>query len=403
MQDPGLAKKWSFWLPAAGLLVGIGLVVISVAAHNAFLGRHELAIEGRHLRLAHRIEGELREMGEDSAEEILTRGLEGEEDFVSGLILGAEGDADRVSVGDCGGSATLEVELFLGRGWASGQRGPGIWGGGPRGAQSRGRRTLEIYAPPAALRLSAAEAWLLPSAIAAAILITGLSILGGVLLERQRYEAEREAQRRRLEGLGRAGAGLAHQLRTPLATIKGSCQLLMEDSDAPCGRRFEAVLEQSERMERLVEDLLDYARPPSPEKRTLLLNELLLEIGDRDSRVRNSVEEELSVQADPDHLRQVLDNLLDNAIELSDGEVEVSARRVGSEVEIRVADRGPGPGEDPEHLFEPYVTGRANGVGLGLPIARALTEANGGSVVLAARDGGGTEAFILLSEGGDTP
>ena len=61
-----------------------------------------------------------------------------------------------------------------------------------------------------------------------------------------------------------------------------------------------------------------------------------------------------------------------------------------------VRDRGVGPGEDPEHLFEPYVSGRASGTGLGLPIARTLAEANGGTLRLSERAGGGCEAALTL-------
>ena len=270
--------------------------------------------------------------------------------------------------------------------------------------RGRGRYTLEIAvsrgagAPPLAAQL------ILPVAAVAGIVLVSLALLAGRLLERQRLEVLEAAQRRRMEELGRAGAGLAHQLRTPLATIKGSCQIVAENlADAGAPRRLEAALEQVSRMERMLGQLLDFARPPQAEPQRITMDLVLEELGGRWDRVVTSVETGCVAFADPEHLVQIVENLVTNALAVSpeDGTVEIEAgMRLGRAV-VTVSDRGPGPPGDPETLFQPYVTHRAEGSGLGLPIARNLAEANGGKLLLRPREGGGTQAVLELPSGGE--
>jgi signal transduction histidine kinase len=216
---------------------------------------------------------------------------------------------------------------------------------------------------------------------------------------RQRSEALREAQRRRLEALARAGAGLAHQLRTPLATIKGSCQLMGEQLEqSPQRARLQAAISQADRMERMLGMLLDFARPPAPQPRPVEVRAMLQEVTAHRSRVQLGRIDNAVASADPEHLTQIVDNLVNNAEAFSpSGEmVEVAAALERNRVEIIVADRGPGPGPDPEEHFQPYITTRADGTGLGLAIARTLAEANDGDLILQPRKGGGCEAVLSL-------
>lgn len=397
MGSEGSPHRWDLWLTGAALAVALALVMLAAAADRAFEGRHALALEGRILGLAHRVEAELREAGPPAAEEILARALDEE---ATGLVVGlalvaANGVQFEVGASQpqpAAGAVTRDVNLFLGRVWRMATPGPGI-GGHP------GRRTLRITADPSALAQPTNERLLLPATALVGAGLVALSLLGGRLLMRRERAERGAAQRRRLEGLARAGAGLAHQLRTPLATIKGSCQLLLESAGGEAGeRRLRGALEQSERMERLLGQLLDYARPPDPEPGSVELEAVARELEARDPRVTVELAAGLTARVDPEHLWQILDNLLANALAAgADGSaVEVSAAARGQRVELRIGDRGPGPGDDPESLFEPYLTRRADGTGLGLPIARALAEANGGTLVLAARAGGGAEAILSL-------
>jgi len=239
----------------------------------------------------------------------------------------------------------------------------------------------------------------MPVVVLTAAALVALSLIGGRLLVRRQRETLEQAERQLLEGLALAGAGLAHQLRTPLATIKGSCQLLLEqegDTGAPALQR---ILEQAVRMDHLLGDLLDYARPTLAEARPVRVAELAAELAATNARLQVEADESLEAVVDPEHLRQIVSNLVDNACEAApDGTpVELAARADDGAVEITVADRGPGPGADPERMFEPYVTGRASGTGLGLPIARSLARANGGELTLAPRPGGGAIARLRLT------
>lgn len=375
-------RRPDVWLPVAGMVVASGLIVLGAAAARAAADRHALALEGRTLRLAQRVERELREGGPEAAEEVLGRRL-ASGDLAAGLALLDFAGNSLVEVGELPADGARDVELHLGRAWHLGSL--------------PGRRVLRIAVAPAALGRAASERLLLPVTVFSGLLLAALAALGGRLLARQQREQRNVATRRRLEGLARAGAGLAHQLRTPLATIKGSCQLLLEDEPAGGGRkRLEAAVSQAQRMETMLQQLLDYARPPDAEPAVVDLEAAARELVAFDAeRVRSRVAG-LEARVDPEHLREILSNLVDNALRASENGVEIDAQADGRFVELRVTDRGPGPGDDPESLFEPYVTRRADGTGLGLPIARALAEANGGRLDLVARPGGGTAANLRL-------
>lgn len=400
MPPPSSRLRWDVWLPLAAVLVAASLLALGVTAGRALRESRALALEGVVTRQAHEVERELREGGPAEARAILERSLANGSSTVAGLALVSPGGAVDAQAGSLAGTIH-ETDLFLGPGWRMGS--PGRMGG--QGFQG-GRRTLRVALSSGgaggAGRASFVERMVAPAAAGAGVLVIALAVLGGRLLARQREELDREAVRRRLEGLGRAGAGLAHQLRNPLATLKGSLQLLLESPPPESEKRLRAALGQAVRMEALIGQLLDYARPPRAEPQDLELGPFLAELAGRDARVRVEAGGAPAARVDPEHLRQIVINLLENARAVSpDGSVlEVTASGRDHRVEIVVADRGPGPGEDPEHLFEAYVTGRADGTGLGLPLSRALAEANEGSLVLRPRPGGGALAVLTLPRGG---
>ena len=401
--------RWDLLLPTVATLIGSLMVALAFLSVFAFRQRDALALDGRIFGLAHEAELRLRESGRDAASDILEEILKDGQPEILGLRLA---DPEGATLATAGSEATelarRSVDVFVGPGLRGGpgpggpptdfaMRGPGWRSGG------RGRLVLDLLLDPVAESPPVVVRLLIPASVTAALGLIGLAVLGGRLLVRQRFEAQREAQRRRLEALARAGAGLAHQLRTPLATIKGSCQLIGEQlGQSPLAARLETSVEQADRMERMLGMLLDFARPPTPQIEAVALAPLLNELATRRPTLKITRVEDIAVSADPEHLAQILDNLLDNAEAFSpDGEfIEVTAVPHRGEVRVIVADRGTGPGPYPEELFQPYFTTRADGTGLGLAIARNLAEANHGSLMLRLRSGGGSEAILILEQAG---
>ncbi len=217
----------------------------------------------------------------------------------------------------------------------------------------------------------------------------------------------REMELQHLAHLGQMSAVLAHEIRNPLGTIKGFVQLTVEQAGEVAAGLLEPVLEEVKRLEKLVEDLLLYGRPRTPEKRTCSWPELAAkveahardQIGGRTVRfVADGNLTEFST--DPDILEQVLLNLVRNSLEAVQGgeeaETRLSAESLpGGAIRIRVSDNGPGlPAEVSAKLFEPFTTTKSNGTGLGLSIVRKLTEALGGTVVIHSSAPKGTCAEL---------
>jgi two-component system, NtrC family, sensor histidine kinase PilS len=227
---------------------------------------------------------------------------------------------------------------------------------------------------------------------------------------------EMEAQLRRSERLGAVGqlaAGLAHEIRNPLGALSGAIELLASDwssADSDARRLFRIVTRETERLNRLVSDFLDYARTrPGASQPVFLapiLEELAKLVAEDSSRavdVRVEAPAELAVLGDPDRLRQVLWNLVLNAIEAEprDGVVQVTVRARddgdADRVEVVVADRGAGIAPDAlERIFEPFFTTKPRGTGLGLATVHRLVEDGGGTLSVCSEVGQGTEVSVLL-------
>ncbi len=217
----------------------------------------------------------------------------------------------------------------------------------------------------------------------------------------------------RLATLGQVAAGIAHEIRNPLVGIGSTTSLLLDDIDPGDGRRadLEVILQETKRLDRIVNQIIDYARPREivalgfdmvqlVHEVTKLLDEPLVR---KQSTIRLSAPAgAYTVQADRDQLKQVLLNIIQNAIEATPPghPITVSlaqlAHGVESGLEIVVTDRGSGisPAHLP-HVFEPFFTsGKPRGTGLGLAICRNILDAHGGDMTLESRLGGGTTVRI---------
>ncbi|MBI3447243.1 MAG: sensor histidine kinase, partial [Magnetospirillum sp.] len=188
------------------------------------------------------------------------------------------------------------------------------------------------------------------------------------------------AERQRLAELGALAATIAHDIRNPMNIIA------MAVADAEPGTKGE-VKTQLARMEALVRDLLDYAKPWRIE--TLEID-LVAAIAEADRTVELDIPPELTVTANPSRLRQALVNLLDNA-KAAGGRVLVMAERQPDAVMIHVCDDGPGiPDDIRASLFQPFISRSPGGTGLGLAVVAKVMAAHGGSVTLSERPGWST-------------
>lgn len=243
----------------------------------------------------------------------------------------------------------------------------------------------------------------------------------GVALERARLDVQvRDAQVESEASELRAAlfSSVTHDLRTPLASIKAGVTSLL-DAEAKLGPERErellrTILEETDRLNRLVGNLLELARMRSgalvPTKQLVALDEILGGVLSRmrgtiaGITVRTVIRPDLpDVDADPVQIDQVLTNILENAARFSPpgGEVLISLATWQRSVQVRVADHGPGiPPEERERVFDAFYRRDAGagrgGTGLGLAIARAVVLAHGGKIWAEGAPGGGTAIVLEL-------
>jgi two-component system sensor histidine kinase PilS (NtrC family) len=232
-----------------------------------------------------------------------------------------------------------------------------------------------------------------------------------VLVLEDQSQAEQAAQRLKLAALGRLTANIAHEIRNPLSAISHAAQLLQEDVHDPAQARLTAIIENNaRRLDRLVEEVLtlnrrDRLNPVSFDAVSLaaLIDELRQTEEIPPDAVIVSMPDPLRFQFDPDHLRQIVWNLLRNAWRYSRkqaGSIRFNAQMPGNSMQLEIADDGPGVApEQRGKLFEPFCTTDAQGTGLGLFLARELAEAN--HATLAYVPGAGGARFRLSLCGGE--
>ncbi|MGB9716386.1 MAG: ATP-binding protein [Thermodesulfovibrionales bacterium] len=229
------------------------------------------------------------------------------------------------------------------------------------------------------------------------------------LTELKRYEAEAK-RKEKLAAIGELSSNIAHEIRNPLASLKGSIEMLKDGTVPPDNRKrlMDIALKEMERLNRIITDFLTYSRPSPPEFQRFELHSIL----DETTELLENVEQNkgnisiikkyngrLEVNADPQKLRQVFWNLGINAIEAmpNGGELIVATKNTDNTVKIIFQDTGPGiPKQDIERIFYPFFTTKESGTGLGLSIAYRIIEEHSGKINVESTPKKGTTFEIIL-------
>jgi two-component system nitrogen regulation sensor histidine kinase GlnL len=254
-----------------------------------------------------------------------------------------------------------------------------------------------------------------PIAVEASPVLEGVTCIGTVLILRVRRSSERALD---FEALA---AGLAHEIKNPLAGLQGSAELLAREAEGPAKEYALVIAREAKRVDRLVRELLDLARPAVLETARVDIHTVVGDVAVLARGIPGSEGVQFVEHFDPslppvlgdeEKLKQVVLNLVRNALDAVAGrpdaaitfETSVASlrrRQAGGRTRplarISVLDNGPGiPERMLLRLFTPFATSKAAGTGLGLAISRRIVEAHGGRMEVRNRASGGAEASVYL-------
>jgi len=226
----------------------------------------------------------------------------------------------------------------------------------------------------------------------------------------QILEIEEQLRRAdRLSTLGELSAGMAHEIRNPLGSIRGTAEILKDGVEPgdPRAEFADILVKEVDRLNRVLEDFLRFARQAPVESKNFDLNVVVGEVLDltRRQAERSGVSVSFtpavlpSLSGDGGQIRQALLNLILNGLQVmpEGGRLTVATGIAGRMAEVSITDSGPGiPEADQERIFKPFVTTRPNGTGLGLPISQRIAIAHGGMIAVVSRPGTGATFTLSL-------
>lgn len=277
-------------------------------------------------------------------------------------------------------------------------------------AQLAGPRWDELVSRPAQLRtelsLSPRAGEPIPVSAAVSVLLAEGQPPALVLVARD-VRAERRLEEEKLRAVRALAASVAHEIRNPLGAIQSAIGLLRRDLglEGEDKKLLDIVVDEAERMGRIVTRFLEFARPsdPVPEPADLgALVRAVVTLAEHDERARARAialsAQPAPLECDPAQVKQVVWNLLTNALDAARSRVAVFVGPgPGGGAEVRVEDDGQGiASEVLARAGEPFRTTKAQGTGLGLAISRRIVEAHGGTLSLVSIPGGGTTAAFTL-------
>lgn len=225
----------------------------------------------------------------------------------------------------------------------------------------------------------------------------------------------RQQEKERLATLGTMAAGLAHEIRNPLGAIKGAAQYLDPSADRPESKFLRIIIDETDRLNRVVSQFLDYSKPSTLDQGVFDLHPLLLRTIEsfRSMIIRNAnihyenESENMKIQGSSEQVKQVLINLIQNSIKAIEIKSSASAepgvvklavtRNHADEAVISVEDNGVGiRKENFEKLFIPFFTTSADGTGLGLSICQKIIEAHRGKIEVSSEEGRGARFTVVI-------
>jgi len=245
-----------------------------------------------------------------------------------------------------------------------------------------------------------------------------VALLSGFLSEQTRRSgnelqrmSEHVKRMEKMASLGEMAAGLAHEIKNPLASLSGSIQVLREESryDPERDNLMRIVLRETDRLTSLVSDFLLFAKPPAGKRESIRLDEAIneiLELFQKNSAIQENLIIErrlipdIFVEVDPVHLRQILWNLLLNGAEAIEKEGRITVQMVNQKnrwIQIVLRDNGAGiSAENVDAIFDPFYTTKHSGTGLGLSIVYRILEYYGSRLDVESTEGQGTSVHFRL-------
>ncbi len=393
-------------LALAIVLVAAGLVATTWSTRRAVDDAFDAVRDGQAFTLQQAVRADLADLGGPPTEEDLAAILEAHAGeglaYVAtldgrGRVLAAAGTSKverpgrparvGIHVDQVDGRARIETRAMFRRAW-----GPG-----------RGAVWVAIEVEPAKARelRGAARQTLAIGALGALVLLGVAGWLVRAELRRRALERERERERR-LASLGEMSAVLAHEIRNPLASLKGNAQLLaasLPEGEKPRAKA-ERVVDEAVRLEKLTQDLLAFVRTGALARTEVAPAALARDaVGGTEGVTIEDAEAPAAWSLDASRMREVLVNIVENA-SAAGPPVRVRVAGQGRTLVIEVSDSGPGvPPEDRERIFEPFFTGKTRGTGLGLAITKRVVELHGGTIRVDDAPGGGALFRIEIPHG----
>lgn len=252
------------------------------------------------------------------------------------------------------------------------------------------------------------------SEIVEIIFYFAIAVLTGALIDRELWIRKKHQETRlqlershKLSLVGQMAAGVAHEIKNPLASIKGAVEILADSKTSDTDKKefSKIVTGEIKRVDSTIKEFLDFARPKETELEKLNLSETLIssikqlehQMEKSGISVQSNIQENIFIKGDAEKIHQVFLNLLLNAIDASEKEsrIMIDLKDTKYTARVTISDTGKGVGKDDlEKIFDPFFTTKSTGTGLGLAIVKLIIENHNGGIHISSSHGLGTEVTL---------